>query len=435
VAVHNRTPEELSMVAASRGGTAPAAAKEIRTVAIDPKRALCAAELDKIIGREAIRLGDMMAKSLTCFIIGPMADVEGVGSRARLTRLKDQVIRPVLERITSGTDESYRILTPFDLGLEGGSAIVRDVIYNIDRADIVVADLTNGNPNVFYELGITHALGRPCVAVLQEGQPIQFDINAYRVFRVDLRTNDYEADEIAYVRARDALYPALRAAHLATDDWSRLENPVIDYYHAPMTYVSPAPALAEGYFLNFVRPVVEALTQSLGDRYIYDIGLADIGSNAPNQMDEVRPLSGDRRARLDLQIIVPARIDLAKHDYADLLRSRAYPALVETRGRTMTLWAHETSDGVPHLIDIPTTMRGVEHAVDRRMRYSGMDHDTDEWRLVENQEINRFMLMLGTSIKTKFDSTLSRRKVRVLRSDQLAGEDNLAWLEAILPTD
>jgi hypothetical protein len=363
-----------------------------------------------------------------------MAESEGVGSRARLTRLKDQIVRPVLERITAGTDDRYTVRTPFDLGIEGGNAIIRDVIYNIDRADIVVADLTNGNPNVFYELGITHALGRPCVAVLQEGQPIQFDINAYRVFRINL-PEGYGSDEDAYTRGRDVLAPALHAAHLATDDWSKLENPVIDYYHAPMTYVSPAPALAEGYFTNFVYPVVNSLTQRRVNEYFYDVGIGDMTPDAPSTMDETTVVSGAQRSALDLQVVVPARIDLAKHDFADDLRGRARPARVETSGRDLTMWAYQTPDGDYHLVDIPTTMRGVEPAVDRRMRFRGVDHDSEEWRSVEKQEIDRFILMLQTSIKTRFDSARLSRKVRVIRSDQIDRDDDLWWITPFLPAD
>jgi len=38
--------------------------------------------------------------------------------------------------------------------------IIQDVVNLIDRARIVVCDCTNRNPNVFYEAGIAHTLGR-----------------------------------------------------------------------------------------------------------------------------------------------------------------------------------------------------------------------------------------------------------------------------------
>ena len=39
-------------------------------------------------------------------------------------------------------------------------AIIQDVVDLIDRSSIVVCDCTNRNPNVFYEIGVAHALGK-----------------------------------------------------------------------------------------------------------------------------------------------------------------------------------------------------------------------------------------------------------------------------------
>jgi hypothetical protein len=377
-----------------------------------------------------------MARPASCFIIGPMEDDDSGGPDARLTRLKDRIVGPVLEELTKGTDESYRVSTPYDLSIEGGAQIIRDVIYNIDRADIVVADLTDGNPNVFYELGITHALGRPCVAVLQEGQPIQFDINAYRVFPVDLSIhNNLDASDRAYNEAQHKLLPALQAAHRARSDWSMLENPVIDYYHAPMTYVSPAPALAEGYVANFILPIVGSLTERIGSKYIYDIGVAKTDDDVPTTMDEARALSNEERDRLDLQVVVPTRIDLAKHYYADRLRGRARVALVTTPGRTLTLWAYESSAGRLRLLDIPTTLQGVKAAVRRRMRFKEADPNTDEWRSLEAQEIDRFVLMLRRTLRDELDIDEVRSKAQIIRVDRIRRDDALGWIHDLFPAD
>ena len=36
--------------------------------------------------------------------------------------------------------------------------ILKDIVQNIDRADLIIADVTRLNPNVIYELGIAHSL-------------------------------------------------------------------------------------------------------------------------------------------------------------------------------------------------------------------------------------------------------------------------------------
>lgn len=51
------------------------------------------------------------------------------------------------------------------------------IIYDwIGRAEIVVADLTGRNPNVFYELGYAHALGKSTVLVTQDRNDVPFDL-------------------------------------------------------------------------------------------------------------------------------------------------------------------------------------------------------------------------------------------------------------------
>jgi hypothetical protein len=254
------------------------------------------------------------------------------------------------------------------------------------------------------------------------------------VFAVDLNTNSYQVEDNAYIRAQRALSPALRAAHNLTGDWAKLENPVIDYFRAPMTYLSPAPALAEGYFANFVLPVVTALTLHRANEYFYDIGWAPVDPKTPRQTDDFELIHAAQRESLDLQIIVPDRIEWAKHDYADELRGVLHPAVVHGDGRSFTLWAHETRNGRLHLIDIPTTMRGAEKAVDRRMRFP-VSRDHADWREVEDQEIQRFVMMLQSNIQTEFSSERKRQKVRVRRSNELRSDWELAWLDEILRRD
>ncbi len=51
------------------------------------------------------------------------------------------------------------------------AAIIQDVVALIDRSRIVICDCTGRNPNVFYEIGIAHTLGREVILISQS--PIQ----------------------------------------------------------------------------------------------------------------------------------------------------------------------------------------------------------------------------------------------------------------------
>lgn len=63
------------------------------------------------------------------------------------------------------------------------AAIVQDVVALIDRSRIIVCDCTGRNPNVFYETGIAHALGREVILITQSEQDIPFDLRHLRYIR------------------------------------------------------------------------------------------------------------------------------------------------------------------------------------------------------------------------------------------------------------
>lgn len=58
--------------------------------------------------------------------------------------------------------------------------ILRDVINGIADSDLIIADLTGANPNVFYELGVAHTLGKPVILITQSIDKLPFDLGQYR---------------------------------------------------------------------------------------------------------------------------------------------------------------------------------------------------------------------------------------------------------------
>lgn len=59
--------------------------------------------------------------------------------------------------------------------------IMDDVRNFIKEADLILCEMTTRNPNVFYELGLAHAIGKPVVLVSQKEEDIPFDLRAVRV--------------------------------------------------------------------------------------------------------------------------------------------------------------------------------------------------------------------------------------------------------------
>ena len=59
-------------------------------------------------------------------------------------------------------------------------AVMQDVVNLIDKSNLVIADCTGRNPNVFYEIGIAHTLGRDVILLTQSEQDIPFDLRHLR---------------------------------------------------------------------------------------------------------------------------------------------------------------------------------------------------------------------------------------------------------------
>lgn len=61
--------------------------------------------------------------------------------------------------------------------------VIQDVVNLICKARIVVCDLTDRNPNVFYEMGIAHSLGKDVVMITQNKGDVPFDVQSRRYLR------------------------------------------------------------------------------------------------------------------------------------------------------------------------------------------------------------------------------------------------------------
>lgn len=72
--------------------------------------------------------------------------------------------------------------------------IPRRIIQNIRDYDIIIADLTGQNANVYYELGIAHTLDRPTIHIVQDLDELAFDIKTYSAIKYS--TQFYEAAKL-----------------------------------------------------------------------------------------------------------------------------------------------------------------------------------------------------------------------------------------------
>ncbi len=116
-----------------------------------------------------------MSKSKSCFIISQIKD-PGTKEREWADFLREHIVKPAVTACDYG--EPKRADDP-EFGL-----IMTSIIEQMFEADLVIADLTNHNPNVIYELGIRHCAQKPAIHLLITGGSNPFDLGENKVINV-----------------------------------------------------------------------------------------------------------------------------------------------------------------------------------------------------------------------------------------------------------
>jgi hypothetical protein len=83
------------------------------------------------------------------------------------------------------------------------STIVHDIWEYTQKASVILADLSGKNPNVFYELGLAHALAKPAILITESIDDVPFDLRALRVLEYD--KNEPRWGENLQVRITNAI--------------------------------------------------------------------------------------------------------------------------------------------------------------------------------------------------------------------------------------
>jgi hypothetical protein len=75
----------------------------------------------------------------------------------------------------------------------GARTVMLDIWRSINTAAVILAEVTGQNPNVFYELGLTHAVGKPAVIVTRSMDDVPFDLKSLRCLPYDVDDPDWGA--------------------------------------------------------------------------------------------------------------------------------------------------------------------------------------------------------------------------------------------------
>lgn len=123
------------------------------------------------------------ANGKKCFVISPIGDdstPERKEMKEHANLVLEHFIRPALKDVVGQVVRADEISKPGD--------ITRQVLDALATYELVVADLSYHNANVFYELAIRHMLGKPYVQMIRKGEKIPFDVGQQRTIMFDPRS-------------------------------------------------------------------------------------------------------------------------------------------------------------------------------------------------------------------------------------------------------
>lgn len=141
----------------------------------------------------------------TCFVVCPIGQ-EGSIERKRSDTVLNYFIKPICK------DLGFDVIRVDELNTVDN--IDSTVIQYLREADLVIADMTDHNPNAFYEFGYRQALKLPLIPIIEEGEKIPFDVTT-------LRTISYVTNDIAKVdKIKDKLEQTIKSF-----DFDNLDKP------------------------------------------------------------------------------------------------------------------------------------------------------------------------------------------------------------------
>lgn len=131
---------------------------------------------------------DSQANLKTCFVIMPIADMEGY-EIGHFTRVYEHLIKPACFK-------AGFIAHRADL-VAASNYIIIDILRKIVESDLVICDLSGRNPNVLYELGVRQAFNLPTVLIKDQITPRIFDIQGLRCadYRHSLRIDEVQKEQ------------------------------------------------------------------------------------------------------------------------------------------------------------------------------------------------------------------------------------------------
>ena len=117
----------------------------------------------------------------TCFVVSPIGETDSE-IRSNADKLFKYIISPVCE---SCGFEPVRVDQ-----INDSDSITQTIIDKLLSSELVIADISRHNHNVFFEIGYRKCIDKQIIHLKKKGETIPFDVNTVRTFEYDLTDLD-----------------------------------------------------------------------------------------------------------------------------------------------------------------------------------------------------------------------------------------------------
>lgn len=177
----NRPPVKPATVAKSK---TPSPSKLTSRATVSSVAASKGSVLGRIFGGGAFTLDPKL-----CFVLMPFSE--------NYRAVYDDHVRPTIESAGLRCQRADEVA--------GVTSITWDIWERINAARFLVADLTERNANVFYEVGLAHAISKDVILITQSMEFVQFDLRAVRCIEYEYTPRGVRAFELQLRSTIDAV--------------------------------------------------------------------------------------------------------------------------------------------------------------------------------------------------------------------------------------
>jgi len=102
-----------------------------------------------------------------------------------IMKFDDAVLNSAYEGVIKPIVKKHKYISLRIDEIQDSGKITDQIIEEISKSEIVIADLSGERPNCYYEAGFAHAIGKEMIFTIRKGTPIHFDLSSYRFIEWD----------------------------------------------------------------------------------------------------------------------------------------------------------------------------------------------------------------------------------------------------------